>query len=204
MHFYELATLDIQMGKAADVAQGVATFVGEALTGRLLGVWFSDIGVLNQVLVLREFTTQADLQQERERVLHAADPFYAQAWLQHLSVDSYQGFPFLPEVATGAFGPAYEIRTYHMKHGGLPHVIAAWENAVPARTELSPLTVVMSSLDGEPRIVNIWPYESVNQRGQVRADAVAQGIWPPKGGPQWLTNDMASLIAFPTKVSPLQ
>ena len=62
----------------------------------------------------------------------------------------------------------------------------------------------MSSLDGEPRIVNIWPYDSVNQRSQVRADAVAQGIWPPKGGPQWLTNDMASLIALPTKNSPLQ
>jgi len=47
MYYYELATLDIQMGKAADVAAGVEKFVAEALTGRLLGVWFSDIGALN-------------------------------------------------------------------------------------------------------------------------------------------------------------
>ena len=40
--------------------------------------------------------------------------------------------------------------------------------------------------------------------GPLVPDAVAQGIWPPKGGPQWLTNDMASLIALPTKNSPLQ
>ena len=204
MHYYELATLDIHMGKAADVAAGIEKFVAEALTGRLLGVWFSDIGALNQVLVLREFKSLEDLQQERARFAQAPNPFYAQEWLEHVSVDSYQGFPFLPEVETGAFGPAYEIRTYHMKHGGLPHVHAAWEAALPARTALSKLTVVMSSLDGEPRIVNIWPYESVNQRSQVRADAVAQGIWPPKGGPQWLTNDMESLIAMPTKASPLQ
>lgn len=96
MHFYELATLDIQMGKAADVAVGVEKFVDEALTGRLLGVWYSDIGVLNQVLVLREFKTLDDLQQERARFKQAADPFYAKEWLEHVSVDSYQGFPFLP------------------------------------------------------------------------------------------------------------
>lgn len=37
-----------------------------------------------------------------------------------------------------------------------------------------------------------------------RADAVAQGIWPPKGGPAWLTTEMTSTIALPLAVSPLK
>ena len=39
---------------------------------------------------------------------------------------------------------------------------------------------------------------------QARADAVAQGIWPPKGGPAHLTTQMVSTIALPTAVSPLK
>jgi hypothetical protein len=33
---------------------------------------------------------------------------------------------------------------------------------------------------------------------------VAQGIWPPKGGPANLTTNMVSTIALPTAVSPLK
>jgi hypothetical protein len=64
--------------------------------------------------------------------------------------------------------------------------------------------VAMVALDGPLRFTNIWAYPSLNARSQARADAVAQGIWPPKGGPAHLTTDMLSTIALPTAVSPLQ
>ena len=42
-----------------------------------------------------------------------------------------------------------------------------------------------TALDGEqPRFLNIWVYESVDERAQIRADAVKQGVWPPKGEPR--------------------
>ncbi len=110
----------------------------------------------------------------------------------------------MPEVELGEFGPVYEIRTYELKHGGIPHVLEAWKNAVPARTTYSKLTVAMYALDGNPRIVSIWPYKSLNERSEIRAKSVADGIWPPKGGPQWLTHEMQSMIALPTAVSPLK
>ena len=62
----------------------------------------------------------------------------------------------------------------------------------------------MVALDGPPRFTNIWAYRSLDERSKARADAVAQGIWPPKGGPAYLTPRMVSSIALPTAVSPLK
>lgn len=204
MQYFELAYLTTVMGKAADVAAGVERFCQEASQGQLLGVWFSDIGTLNQVVVLRAFASAAELDQERQRTLEAPDPFYATEWLIELDLQRFASFPFLSSVEVGSFGPAYELRTYEMKHGGLPHVLKAWENAVPERTQYSKLTTAMYSLDGVPRIVSIWPYASVDERTQIRQQVVQEGVWPPKGGPQWLTHQMESIIMWPTAVSPLK
>lgn len=205
MQFYEIATLSIQMGKVADVASGVERFVTEeGALGKLLGIWFTDIGDLNQVLVLRGFSTQSELLAERERTLTANDPFYAKEWLDKLSLDSYKPFPFTSPVQTGTFGNIYEIRTYGVKQGCLSKGFEVWEEAVPTREQYSKMTAALYSLDGNPRIVSIWPYDSVNERSQIRQDVVNAGIWPPKGGPACLTNDMVSLIGIPTGNSPLK
>jgi hypothetical protein len=66
------------------------------------------------------------------------------------------------------------------------------------------LLLAMVALDGEPRFTNIWAYPNLNARSQLRADAVAQGIWPPKGGPAHLSTRMVSTIALPTAVSPMK
>jgi len=64
--------------------------------------------------------------------------------------------------------------------------------------------VAMVALDGPLRFTNIWAYPSLDARAKARAESVAQGIWPPKGGPAWLTTAMTSTIAMPTAVSPLK
>ena len=66
---------------------------------------------------------------------------------------------------------------------------------------LEPLAMV--ALDGPLRFTNIWAYPSLDARSKARADSVAQGIWPPKGGPAHLTTNMVSTIAMPTAVSPV-
>jgi hypothetical protein len=98
----------------------------------------------------------------------------------------------------------YEIRTYGIKPGGVQGTIDLWQQFVPLREKLSPCVVAMVALDGPLRFTNIWAYESLNARSQIRADSVAQGIWPPKGGPALLTTSMVSTIALPTAVSPLK
>ncbi|MFS8608736.1 MAG: NIPSNAP family protein [Gammaproteobacteria bacterium] len=62
----------------------------------------------------------------------------------------------------------------------------------------------MYSLDGPTRFTQIWPYESANARAEIRAKTVADGVWPPKGGPDWLTANMTSTLAVPLPFSPLQ
>lgn len=205
MQVYEIATLSIQMGKVKEVSSAVNAFCSAPeAQGKLLGIWFTDIGILNQVTVLRGFADDAEAAAERERLNRAENPFGAKEWLDRYSAETYKPFPFTAPVETGTFGDIYEIRTYGVKHGCLPKVFEVWEQAVPERTEFSLMTAALYSTDGMPRIVSIWPYASVNDRSRIRAESVAAGVWPPKGGPACLTNEMLSVIGIPTAESPLK
>lgn len=207
--FYELATLTLPFGATAQAANHVQTFCAAPdAKGELLGCWSTDIGVLNQMLVLRGFSTFDMLQAERLRTQLNANPFDCAELFLSLAQDSYRGFPWMkpvrPSAESGITGPVYEIRTYGIKPGGLQPTIDLWEEYVPERERLSPCVVAMTALDGPLRFTNIWAYKSLNDRSQTRSDAVAQGLWPPKGGPAHLTTNMVSTIALPTAVSPLK
>ena len=207
--YYELATLTLPFGTAAQAAQHLqADCSAPHAGGELLGCWFTDIGVLNQMLVLRGFATLEALRAERERTQRSANPLGCGEIFQSLEQHSYQGFsgmkPVRPSAESGIRGPVYEIRTYGIKTGGVQPTQDLWAQYLPARHQLSPCVVAMLALDGAPRFTNIWAYESLNARSQIRADAVAQGIWPPRGGPAHLSTHMSSTIALATAVSPLQ
>lgn len=207
--FYELATLTLPFGTAATAAQNVQAFcTAPEAQGELLACWFTDIGPLNQMIVLRGFADLATLQAERERTQKNASPFGCGEIFQKLEQHSYQGFPWMkpvrPSAESGISGPVYEIRTYGIKPGGVQPTIDLWAQYVPPREQLSPCLVAMVAIDGPLRFTNIWAYPSLDARSKARADAVAQGIWPPKGGPAHLTTDMFSTIALPTAVSPLK
>ena len=207
--YYELATMTLPFGTAAQAATNVQAYAAAPeAKGELLGCWFTDIGPLNQMIVLRGFADLAALQAERERTQQSADPFGCGATFQSLEQHSYQGFPWMkpvrPSAESGISGPVYEIRTYGIKPGGVQATIDLWEQYVPPREALSPCVVAMVALDGPLRFTNIWSYATLDARSKARADAVAQGIWPPKGGPAHLTTAMTSTIALPTAVSPLK
>jgi hypothetical protein len=201
---YEIATLSIQMGSAPKFLPGLEAYLSAPeATGRLLGVWTSDIGALNKLVVLREFEDDAALLNERARGLRAANPFGAGEYLTRLDMESYAPFPGMPPVETGAFGPVYELRTYVLKTGGLEPTFEGWAEKLPERTKVSKLSVALYALDGTPRITHIWPYASPNERFEKRTESVAQGAWPPKSA-VWLTPEMSSAIYLPTAISPLR
>ncbi|MBV8964334.1 MAG: NIPSNAP family protein [Hyphomicrobiales bacterium] len=201
---YELAKLTLQIGAAPKALPGIKAFVadGEA-RGKLLGCWSSEIGELNKVAVLRGFSDAEGLRAERKRTLESGDPFGCRHVLTHLEMDSYAPFPDLPPIATGAFGPVYEIRSYTMKPGVLPELIASWRTALPARVKLSRNLIVMHTIEGPPRLTHIWPYASLEQRAEIRGKAVSTGVWPPKGGSDHLAI-MTNGIWLPTEISPLK
>lgn len=202
MSFYELATLDTVIFGAAKAAPGIESWVAEG-QGRLCGAWGTDIGTLNRVFVLRAFDSLAEMFQERERALRSDNPFGCTDHLVGLTMESYRALDFLPPVQPGRFGPVYEFRTYKTRINGIMPTMDKWRDAVPGREAYSRLTVAMYGLDGAPRLTQIWPYESLAARSEARAKSVADGKWPPKGGPDWLSPDMTSQIAMPLPFSPL-
>lgn len=202
---YEIVTLSIRLGTLPGVVKGIEAWQQAPETqGTLLGCWTSEIGPLNDVILLRAFDNQEALESERRRTEASTSPFGAGDALRGLSSESYAPFPFLPPPVPGSFGPVYEIRTYRLKPGGLPPTIEAWAAALPGRTTLSPLVIAMIATDGPARFTHIWPFASLEDRGRIRAESVAKGFWPPKGGPDWLTGDMRSTIMLPTAISPLR
>ena len=207
--YYELATMTLPFGTAGQAATQVQAYASAAeAQGELLGCWFTDIGTLNQMIVLRGFDSLASLATERERTQRSASPFGCGEIFQSLEQHSYRGFdwmkPVRPSAESGISGPVYEIRTYGIKPGGVQPTIDLWAQYVPPREALSPCVVAMVALDGPLRFTNIWSYPTLDARSKARADAVAQGIWPPKGGPAHLSTAMTSTIALPTAVSPLK
>jgi len=208
MH-YEIATLTLPFGSAAQAAANVKAFSqSPEAGGELLGCWFSDVGPLNQMILLRGYTDAAALDEGRERTRRSADPFGCGAILVQMQLDSYRGFPWMeaarPSAESGISGPVYEIRTYGIKPGGVQPTIDLWQEYLPPRHRRSPCVAAMVALDGPLRFTNIWAYRSLDERSTIRAQAVADGIWPPKGGPGWLTTTMSSTIGLPTAVSPMK
>jgi hypothetical protein len=207
--YYELVTMTLPFGTAASAAQNVQAFCSAPdAGGELLGCWFTDIGALNQMIVMRGFATTDDLQRERVRTQGSASPLGCGELFQSIRYEGFRAFPWMkpvrPSSESGIVGPVYEIRSYGIKTGGVQPTIDLWEQAVALRNQISPCIVAMVALEGTPRFVNIWAYPSLDARSKARADAVAQGIWPPKGGPAHLTTDMTSTMALPTAVSPLK
>ncbi|MDI9408781.1 MAG: NIPSNAP family protein [Candidatus Pacebacteria bacterium] len=200
---YEFGRFDTKIGAAPLVAAGIASFMKEPESlGALMGAWVTEFGELNQVLTLRAFETYEDFAAERKRAVTSTNPFHSAAHLVQFSLEPYQIFPFLEPPKLGKFGPIYEIRSYELQPNGLNMMLEAWEVAVPARIAVSPLIIAAYSLEGVPRFTHIWAYASLEQRSQLRAEAVKSGIWPPKGGPTHLAT-MRSTIALPTAFSPL-
>jgi hypothetical protein len=198
---YELVTLSSQPLEQDAVSCGAHQWVSNSTAGRLLGAWRTELGELFQIMLLRAFETPEALTRERSRALESTRPFNIETPAVGLRMESFAAFPFLPDVEPAMHGSVYEFRTYWLKPGGLPSTIAAWEQAIrPAQAYTSHLVVNLYALDGPPRIVHIWGFSSLAERGELRARHYAEGLWPPKGGPQRIAR-ATSMIAVPEAYS---
>ena len=200
---HELTTLEIKVFSNAKVYAALQERL-PAAGGTLVGAFATDIGDLSRVLLLREFVDANAAADAKLKLMMDSDPLGCGEWLVSLMSESYALFPFLDAPKPGAHGKWYELRTYSLRHGKLAETIEAWKDALPARHAMSPCLGVFTALDGEqPRFLNIWAYSSVDERAKVRAEAVAQGLWPPKGGPANLTK-MQSNLCTALAFSPLK
>ncbi|NDL62157.1 NIPSNAP family protein [Acerihabitans arboris] len=186
--FYELTKLSVPPLELDNASARAWRWVkAPEAGGRILGFWRTEIGELFQLLVLRGFDQLEALQRERERAQLSHTPFNLAGQAVGISMESYRPFPFLPPAPSQVEEPGafYEIRTYRLKPGGLGPTLAGWEKALPpARAYSSHLITNMYALDGPPRITHIWKFASLEERGRLRAEHYAAGLWPPQGGPR--------------------
>ncbi|WP_421994523.1 NIPSNAP family protein [Reyranella sp.] len=95
----------------------------------------------------------------------------------------------------------FEMRTYLMKPGSIPKVEELFGAALPARAKLSRFAGFWRTEVGTlNQIIHIWPYKDMNERDQIRAEAVRSGVWPPKMAEFIL--EMESKILHPAPFSP--
>lgn len=207
---YNVTIITLRPGTAAQALAQIKSYVTEqagvkpALSGDLLACWFSDIGALNQILLIHRAGSAEQALADRTALALSADPFGCKEVMTRLQTDIYQSLPFLGAIVTGAVGPVFEVRTYEVKAGGMAPTIELWRKAVPDRVKLSPLLAGLYSVSGvAPRFMHIWPYASLDARVRLRAKAMADGIWPPPGGAAYL-QVMQSDIYLPADFSPLK
>ncbi|MBA3506249.1 MAG: NIPSNAP family protein [Betaproteobacteria bacterium] len=203
MHRYEVATITIPVGATSRLLPKIGDYLAAGANGKLCACWYSDIGALNQIMVIREFASDAELIAERGRMALAGNPFGIGEFVVDLAVDSFTPFPFLPPLAPGDAGPFYEVRAYTLRPSALAPMLEAWRAAIPARIKFSPLAIAMYAVEGAPRFMHAWPYQSLNERQRIRTAAVAAGVWPPKGGQDHLLT-MRSSIFLAAPFSPLK
>ncbi len=196
---YEVRTYQL---KPRTVPEFIDTF-GKALpirekVSKLSGFFYTDIGPLNEVIHLWPFKNLGDRENKRgkfppekklgwpPKVAHLADRMNSEIFIPA---------PFSPTMATGNLGPIFEWREYQILPGMIGEVYKNWEKKIAKRTELSPLVMAMHSEIGDLfKFVHIWGYESLEHRTAVRTEAVAKGIWPPKGRKETLMSQKNKIV----------
>ena len=170
----------------------------------LLACWYSEIGALNRILIIRKSADASKAVANRFAALSARNPFGIGEFITDLSLDTYVPFDFMPPLQGGAYGPCYEVRSYVLKPDGLTPTIELWRKAVPGRAGVSPLLAAMVAVTGAAiRFMHVWPYKTYDERARLREKAVADGVWPPPGGPGHLLSQQAD-IYLPAAFSPLR
>jgi hypothetical protein len=198
---YDVTILSVRPGTHP---QALAV-LGRSLPGdeNLLACWYSDIGKVNQILLIRTMTNPAASLDARFAALKEKSPFGIGEFITTMAMDTYVSFDFMAPMRPGEFGPCYEVRTYELKPDGLAPTMELWRKAVPGRMKVSPLLAAMTSVTGPIRFMHIWPYKNFEERARLRAKAAAEGVWPPPGGPSHLVSQQVD-IYLPAPFSPMR
>ncbi len=91
----------------------------------------------------------------------------------------------------------YEVRTYNLQPGSVPVFEENFAKALPAREKYSKLGAFWHTEFGQlNQVIHVWPYEDIEERNRIRAEASKDPDWPPKNDPNMYVN-MESEIYTP-------
>ena len=94
-----------------------------------------------------------------------------------------------------------EMRTYTLKPGNIPTFEERFGGALAIREKFSKLAAFWHTEVGPlNQVIHVWPYDSLDQRAKVRAEASKAEGWPPNT--RELTLEQRSEIFLPAPFSP--
>ena len=94
-----------------------------------------------------------------------------------------------------------EMRTYTLKPGNIPTFEERFGGALAIREKFSKLAAFWHTEVGPlNQVIHVWPYDSLDQRASVRAEASKAEGWPPNT--RELTLEQRSEIFLPAPFSP--
>jgi hypothetical protein len=203
----EVRTYQLKPGTLAEVEKRF----GEALPGReklsrLGAFWHTEVGPLNEITHIWPYESFEQRSSIRaEAVSSGVWPPKTSEFIVAMQSEIFLPAPFSPPLEPREVGPLFEMRTYTYAPGALPGVIERWADKINARVKLSPLIGAWyTELGGLNKWVHIWAYKDAVERARVRADAVAQGIWPPPSAGQGLLLKQENKLVMPASFSPLR
>ena len=181
---YEVRTYTLKPGSVAKFEENFAAALPHREKYSKLGAfWHTEIGPLNQVIHVWPYESVEERNSIREEA--GKDPNWPPAndpdMYVNMNSEIFIPAPFMrPLGGNQALGNLYEMRSYTYKTGSIGKVVDIWAEAVPAREEFSPLAAAMyTDVGGLNKWVHIWPYEDLEQRNKIRAEAVKTPSWPP-------------------------
>lgn len=202
----EMRTYVLKPGATASFEERFA----EGLSARqqfskLLGLWRSEVGGLNQVVHIWPYESFED----RERIGQEARktgkwPPKTQEFIVTQDTKILQPAPFSPPLPEGKLGKLYEFRTYTYLPGTMPTVLERFGKVMPERAKLSPLVGVWVTAIGPlNQFIHVWAYKDAAERERLRAEA-AKTIagWPPETRQFMVKQENALMV--PAACSPLQ
>ncbi|NQV56969.1 MAG: NIPSNAP family protein [Rhodospirillales bacterium] len=205
---YEVRTYDLVPKTMPEVIKRFGEGYEERKSiSEMAAFFYTEIGPLNQIIHIWPYKDENDRAECRERSLSLKGwPPGIGDFITRQTVEIFKPWPFSPLLEPGSFGPYYEYRSYMVTVGKMGEYRARWEKALPTRSERSACSVVMEcDIGTASKLVHIWPYESLDQRGDVRKTAEDDGIWPPKGDASIKVIDyQENKILLPASFSPMQ
>ena len=211
---YELTTYQL---KPRSVPQAEDLFAAAYATrsrhSPLVGAFHTEFGPLNQIVHIWKYDDMA----QRERV--AAQVEEEDAWppaigeyLVSANTAIMAPVSFSRELKPGRLGPYFELRTYTYPLGTLATMMRAWERAMPMRDALgAPVAAVWVNRIGPlDTLTHLWPYQSLQQREDIRRKVRETGMWPPfkldeaEGGSGYEILGQSNKLMLPAAFSPLQ
>lgn len=203
---YEIRTYQVAPGSLAEVVKRY----GEAYEHRkryseLTAFLTTEIGPLNEFVHIWSYKDLAE--RASIRAAAAKDPNWPPKIAEFIRAQRSEiiaPLPFVPPLSSNKVGPIFELRYYTLRGGQFADMAKGWEQALPGRVQLSPLVLAGGVEFGRVNgFVHLWAYSSLDQRMNVRKEAVERGIWPPPG-PSDRNLTQENKILLPSSFSPLQ